>query len=365
MGQVIKLIDRVEEKFTSVAPSYIKFDAERGFAIQILSNNDYLMKAAEENPDSLLQAISNVAAIGLSLNPAEKLAYLIPRNVKVNGQFRTRVYLEPSYMGLCKLATDAGSIEWVQANPVFENDKFVIKSAGEKPDHEYDPFLSVEKRGEFKGVYCVAKTNTGDYLTTTMSAEDVNGIRDRSESWKAYKAGKVKSGGPWQSDFIEQAKKTVVRRAFKMWPRTDNKKLTHAVQLSNDNEGFEPILSAPSMGEYTATQKEFFDGLIQSADAWGMFILNKTLDRQSFTNLYHSFEKGQKGKYQKVIDQLMKEGGEKFQNTVADIEAVCSSGDESGLQEIIDEMNQDELQVILNSITRESVIFINEFKEKQ
>jgi len=365
MGEVVKMIDRVEERFKSVAPNYIKFDAERGFAIQLLSNNDYLMRCAEENPDSLLQAISNVAAIGLSLNPAEKLAYLIPRNVKVNGQFRTRVYLEPSYMGLCKLATDSGSIEWVQAVPVFSNDKFEIRSAGEKPFHEYDPFMTVEQRGDFRGVYCVAKTHSGDFLTTTMSREDVDAIRDRSESWKAFKAGKTKTGGPWQTDFLEQAKKTVVRRGFKMWPRTDDKKLAHAIDLSNSNEGFEPILTAPALGEYTANQKDFFDELINKSDAWGMFVFNKTLDRQTFTNLYHSFEKGTKGKYQKVIDALLAEGGDKFQSILADVEAVCSSGDEIGLQEIIEEMNKDELQMILNSSSRESVIFINEFKEKQ
>lgn len=43
---------------------------ESQFAIQLFQNNDYLAKVAFQNQTSTQNAIINVAAIGISLNPA-------------------------------------------------------------------------------------------------------------------------------------------------------------------------------------------------------------------------------------------------------------------------------------------------------
>jgi len=250
-----KVIDMTQERFTRNAPKHIRFENERGYAIQLLQNNDYLMKVATENPASLQQAITNIAAIGLSLNPAKKQAYLITRTIRTqNGQYVSKVFLEPSYAGLCDLATMSGAIEWCQANTVYEKDSFVDNGPGEKPTHTYQAFS--KDRGAFAGVYCVAKTRGGDYLTTIMPAEEVNAIRARSEAYKAMAERNKGNGGPWVTDYEEMAKKSVVRRAFKLWPKTaETERLENAVMLSNENEGFEPILTSPQLGQYTAEQK--------------------------------------------------------------------------------------------------------------
>ena len=60
---------------TTECVSWVK---ESQFACQLLRANDFLTKTAERNPNSLRDAIINVAAIGISLNPAEKRAYLVP-----------------------------------------------------------------------------------------------------------------------------------------------------------------------------------------------------------------------------------------------------------------------------------------------
>lgn len=267
-NQIVEMISQAGAKFVDIAPE-MNAIKEQGFAMQCLNNNDYLMKAALSNPDSLKRAVINVASIGLSLNPAEKLAYLIPRSVKdSNKQWQTKIFLEPSYMGLCKLATDSGTIEWIQAKPVYSNDDFIDNGAGERPTHKYQAF---KDRGEFQGVFCVAKLKSGDYLVEIMSAEEVNDIRGRSESFK-------KNYGPWISDYIEQAKKTVVRRAYKMWPRSSGMdRLAMAVDMSNENEGFEPIQSAPSITKASAEQKSYFDKLIETNDSLGMYILRDSI----------------------------------------------------------------------------------------
>ncbi len=217
---IAEVIEIAGERFKQIAPVHMKYESEKGFAIQILKNNDYLMSIAQASPTSLQQAITNVAAIGLSLNPAEKQAYLITRTIKTkdaNGKdkWEKRIFLEPSYVGLCKLATDSGSIEWVHAAAVHENDTFINNGPGEKPLHQYQAF---KDRGPMVGVFCTAKTSKGDYLTTDMDMAQIESVRDRSEAWKANKSG------PWATDFKEMARKTVVRNAFKMWPRTDERR---------------------------------------------------------------------------------------------------------------------------------------------
>jgi len=354
---IIEVIEQVQERFVSVAPQHMKFDAEKGYAIQLMDNNSYLKQAAQANPRSLLQAMSNVAAIGLSLNPAEKLAYLIVRNIKVGDKWDTRVFLDISYVGFVRLATDSGSIKWVQAACAYAADTFVDNGPGEKPTHSYNAFA--KDRGEFVGVYCVAKTIDGDYLTTVMPADEVYAIRERSESWKKGQKG------PWATDFHEMAKKAVIRRAFKTWPRTDERRMAmmaEAVEMSNQNEGFAPILSSPVLGQYTADQKHYFDQLIESSDALNMWAFSRTIDESTFTNLYHSFEKGTKGKYQGVIDSLLKHGNETAQEIVAGIETAKADNNDFDAIEIIEELTGDVLGLIKEMLPVETAIYVDSLK---
>lgn len=332
-------IDIASKRFTELAPPTMKYEAEKGFALQLLRNNDYLMSVAQGAPMSLQYAITNVAAIGLSLNPAEKLAYLVPRTVKINGKYEKRIFLDPSYAGLIKLATDSGSIEWAQARCVYEADDFTDNGIGEKPTHQYKAFS--KDRGPFVGVYCVAKTKSGDYLTTLMDAAAVLSIRDRSEAWKQ------KQSGPWLTDFEEMAKKSVMRQAWKTWPKTDERRmerLAAAVNISNENEGFEPILTSPSLGENSLDQKQYFDQLIEKSDALGMYVFVQSLRDKNqdsvVTNLYHSFEKGQKGKYQRIIDQLLQSGESQFRDYVDGIRTALEGDDKGGFDQLASELDQ-------------------------
>ena len=339
-----KVIDMAAERFARNAPKHIRFENEKGYAIQLLQNNSYLMQVATENPHSLLQAVTNIAAIGLSLNPAKKQAYLITRTVKdSNGKYVSKIFLEPSYGGLCDLATMAGSIEWVQANCVYEQDAFEDHGPGEKPTHTYRAFA--KDRGAFVGVYAVAKTRNGDYLTTIMPVDEVNEIRGRSEAYKALIERKKGNGGPWVTDYEEMAKKSVVRRAWKMLPKTaESERMENAVMLSNDNEGFEPILSAPPWGQYTADQKAFFDQLISTSDKIGMFLFTKSIDEAVYTNLYHSFPKGEKGRYQQIVKSLSEEGAAILHDVAQAVKEAAEAGHDMAIAETLQGLSDEAVQ---------------------
>lgn len=200
------------------------FEREAGFAIQMVTANDYIQKVAIGNPQSVRNAVTNIAAIGISLNPAKKQAYLVPR--------KGVICLDISYMGLLHLAIDSGSIKWGQAKLVREADVFALNGLDQLPLHKYEPFS--KNRGEIIGVYVVVKTADGEYLTDPMSISEVNDIRDRSEGWKAYVKDSTKTC-PWVTDPGEMIKKTVIKRAYKLWPKTD--RLDQAIHYLNTEGG--------------------------------------------------------------------------------------------------------------------------------
>lgn len=211
----------------------LNFEREAEFAIQTITGNDYSVKLAVQNRQSVVNAVTNIAAIGISLNPAKKQAYLVPRDGKI--------CLDISYIGLMDLAMNTGAIRWAQSELVYTSDNFALNGFDKPPTHSYNPFS--KDRGEVIGVYVVVKTADGDYLTETMSVDEVNAIRDRSSAWKAW-ISKQKSC-PWVTDWGEMAKKTCVKRAYKYWPKTE--RLEEAIHYLNTdgNEGLSPINGKP------------------------------------------------------------------------------------------------------------------------
>lgn len=109
MSNIVEFVKQQEQLFCgALTEQTVTWAKESQFAIQYFQKNDYLAKTALANPTSAQNAIINVAAIGITLNPASKLAYLVPRD--------GMVCLDISYMGLLHLAQSTGSIKWGNAN---------------------------------------------------------------------------------------------------------------------------------------------------------------------------------------------------------------------------------------------------------
>lgn len=224
--KIYEVVNPLKNEFEQVCsePS-IAFKRESEFAMQIFANNDYLANVAVNNLVSVRSAIMNVSAIGISLNPAQKLAYLVPRDKKV--------CLDISYMGLMHIAQQSQAIKWCQSSIVRQNDNFQLTSIDTAPRHEYNAFATQEQRGEIVGAYTVVKTEDGDYLTHTMAIADIYSIRDRSSAWKAWIARKKSC--PWVTDEEQMILKTVVKQAAKYWPRRE--RLDKAIDYVNTETG--------------------------------------------------------------------------------------------------------------------------------
>ena len=117
MSNLIEYISNQESLFLPVlSDESVVWEKEKQFAIQAIQANDYLAKIANNNQASLQNAIVNIASIGISLNPALKYAYLVPR--------KGGVCLDLSYMGLLHLAQSSGVILWGQCKIVRANDTY-------------------------------------------------------------------------------------------------------------------------------------------------------------------------------------------------------------------------------------------------
>jgi recombination protein RecT len=216
------ILSTAEIEFTEIASidgNIVNFQREVGFVVQIISNRpeDY----RNVSPDSVRNAVINIARIGVSLNPVLKLAYLVPSK----GECR----LDISYIGLLKIATDTGSILCGKAEIVYANDGFIYNGPFEQPTYpdNFNPFAPIEKRGAVIGCYTIVKLHNGSCIVDIMNNEDLAKIRSMS---------KAKSG-PWFDWEGEMIKKCGIKRASKMWPRTE--RLGAAESILNQSQGNE------------------------------------------------------------------------------------------------------------------------------
>ncbi len=218
----------VEKSMQDAGFSVEKVKQEISFALQCINKSEQLRKCSQQ---SLLQAVLNISNIGLSLNPAAKEAYLIPRWNGLSKQMDAS--LEPSYIGLTKLLTDSGSVRSLLCQSVYEKDDFQVDLANNQNPVKHLPELSRNDRGAMKGVYALATLADGSRQVEYMNVEEIQDIRGRSETYQAYIAGKIKSC-TWVSDYGEMARKTVIKRIYKYLPRTERmQQIDKAIEEDN------------------------------------------------------------------------------------------------------------------------------------
>lgn len=169
-------------------------------ALSAVSNNPALQKCT---PLSFISAMMNAAQLGLEPNTPLGQAYLIP--------YKGRCQFQLGYKGLIDLAYRSGEVKSIQAQVVYENDEFEFEF-GLDPKLKHKPARS--SRGEAVYYYAVFKLVNGGEGFEVMSKEDI------LEHAKKY--SKTFDNGPWQTNFDEMAKKTVLKKALKYAPmKTD------------------------------------------------------------------------------------------------------------------------------------------------
>jgi recombination protein RecT len=243
-------------------------------AVNAIAKSPDLQKCSQV---SLIGSILQSAALGLEPNTPLQEAALIP--------YGNTCTFQPMYRGLIKLARKGGVTE-VYAEVIKEKDKVqVFRGLENNLVHE----IHLGDRGKAIAFYAVFKTADGGRDYEIMTIPEIEAIRGRSQAAKSGKS-------PWQTDFDEMAKKTVLKRLLKRAPLTVE--TARAMEVDNEAEGGAPEkadfsevlddlgLDAPA--EPTA-KPEVMDsktqsGTVEDMRKRGMVILG-SLDAGKATNL--------------------------------------------------------------------------------
>ena len=199
-------IKKMQGEIAKALPSVLTPERFTRITLSALSTN---AKLAETTPQSFLGAMMTAAQLGLEPNTPLGQAYLIPF---WNGKAKClECQFQLGYKGLIDLAYRSGEVSTIQANVVYENDEFEYE-LGLEPKLRHVPAKS--DRGDPVFFYAVFRTKDGGYGFDVMSVDDVRA--------HAKKYSKAYSNGPWQTNFEEMAKKTVLKRVLKYAPlKTD------------------------------------------------------------------------------------------------------------------------------------------------
>jgi recombination protein RecT len=239
---VSDIINRLKPEIARALPSVMNADRVARIALTELRTNPKLAEAALSNQGSFMGAMLKASALGLEVGNGLGHAYLLPfdKKAKQGGQWvtvATETQLIIGYRGMIELARRSGQIESLYAVEVYHGETFEVSMGLEQNIiHKRDFTGSVDMRPEnVIAVYAVAKLKGGMVQFDVMTRVQVEAIRSRS---------KAKDSGPWVSDWVEMAKKTVLRRLFKMLPvsvEVQTKTESRAISLdtlANDDGGF-------------------------------------------------------------------------------------------------------------------------------
>ena len=212
---IIGLMKKHKAQIERALPKHMNADRMLRIVTTELRNTP---KLGECDPISLFGAVIQCSQLGLEPGGVLGHAYLIPYGKKAQ--------LIIGYRGLIDLARRSGQIVSITANAVYKEDHF---------EFEFGLNPTLSHRPDFEGrdwsdkpvyVYAVAELKDGGKQFVIMHRIEVERLRQRNGN---------KSFSIWQTDYEEMAKKTAIRRLFKLLPVSIE--LAKAITLGDAENG--------------------------------------------------------------------------------------------------------------------------------
>lgn len=186
-----KRIELVEE----VLPEGMKGQAERLVKRAIMTFNRR-QELQDCPPAEFIRCVVEAAEIGLAIDG--KLCYVV--------RYKSTWQCQPDYKGLIAVAKRSGQIIDCYGDVICENDTFEHHRRCDQSHLEHT-YAVGQPRGNPIGAYAVLKLPKGEWRYEIMGIEDLDKIQARAPA----------KNGPWRTDPDEMRKKTVFRRALKLY----------------------------------------------------------------------------------------------------------------------------------------------------
>ncbi len=201
-------LDHMSDEFKAALPAQIPVERFARVLMTAVQNNPELLYEVERR--SLWNAAMRAAQDGLL--PDGREGAIVVRRDRQRGKVAN---WQPMIAGIRKKARNSGEIAAWDAHVVCAGDSFQFQ-LGDNPQvhHSYD---LTTPRGEIIGAYSVCLMKDGTKSYEVMTIAEIHAVRDKTDAWKAFEAGKIKST-PWADYEGEMARKTVARRHSKVLP---------------------------------------------------------------------------------------------------------------------------------------------------
>ncbi len=275
------LLERNMASLKQILPKHVSPERLVKTLLMAVSRQPDLLECTQE---SIIEGVMRSAELGLDLSGTLGEAYLVPFNTKIKipdksakgycEEFRKLATFIPGYRGLAKLARQSGEVGRIEAEPVYEADRFVFKK-GTTAALEFEPAFTSPDRGKCLGYYALimTKDDSQPLVAEFMSMKQVKAIQAQAKSGKSP---------AWRNHFDEMGRKTVFRRAAK-WAPLSGEKWQNALSADNadfDLDSFEvveatataapsaaAIIGEPEAPTINAGAREYVDGLIDNNTA--------------------------------------------------------------------------------------------------
>jgi len=216
-AELAGLLEKARPRLAQIIPSTMSVERIIGVIQNEFARNPRLREC---DPPSVVRAVVHAAELGLDPSPRLGQVWFIPRRVNVRGKWIMRCEAQVGYKGWLKKTWDCARILSVSSVLVHERDEFRIQRGTTPVVHHVAAYAN---HGEVIGAYFTARLTPHEgnvWLVDEMSVAEILGIRDRSDGWRAFQAGRIKST-PWKSDEGEMMRKTMLVRGLKHAPIDD------------------------------------------------------------------------------------------------------------------------------------------------
>lgn len=238
--QLALVIQTMKPNFMQALPPGVDPDRFTRVVMNAVQNDPALLEADKQ---TLFNSCNRAAQDGLLPDGREGKIVVFKTKIKdANGreQWVKAAQWMPMVGGLRKLAAKHGFS--IDAQVVFENDEFIYEM-GDEPRLTHRPPQLGQSRGKAIGVYAIA--------THGQTGEKYREVMDKDAIEKVRAASKGGEYGPWKDWWDEMARKTVVKRIYKMLPIAFDEYDAEVIRRDNEqdyafNNGNTPVEPTPA-----------------------------------------------------------------------------------------------------------------------
>ena len=171
-------------------------------------------KLLDCTPESIVACCMKCSVLGLEPSNVDGLgkAYILPYGNKNYSTGRREATFILGYRGMIDLARRSGELKSINVLAAYQDDNITLKI-----DEAGQPYVvsdevnldAAHTPDRLKFVFLNAEFNNGGHYRAFMTRAEIDQAKARSSAGDK---------GPWKTDYVAMARKTIVRRAFPYLP---------------------------------------------------------------------------------------------------------------------------------------------------